>query len=379
MKPKSLCAALCALVLAATAHAADFTTPEGYQAACAALDQLHARPADLTDDDQRVAFVICADTALAQQIDTWYTRMPERLGNAQMTDGRFIDDVQTEIDYALERLAASRAVLEKINLGKRKSLRLMPGQWQLDLNGDGKTDIWEKYFFAIPRRIEQPVAFHMPRTDEAYYQKEYNLDAAIKVDQSDVLWALSYHDFIESLLTTIRAFDFDGGFDIRLKRPEMIRRGHELFNQGLANSERMRRSVLAETGNDEEWIANPKQTNSVFPLALTTENFEAWGRLIKDLQDVVNGRTLLAPGSAASQNLGLCSKGYGLDLRELARNPPPAFLNSKAMQEPNFKFDAPYCRKIDKAHPVSPLIELGARTAHDDPQWHFLRYLFWVN
>jgi hypothetical protein len=379
MKTKLLCTALCALAFAASAQAADFATAEGYQAACAAMEQLHATPDSLTDDDQRVAYVVCNDTTLMQQVATWATRKSDRAGNAQFSDRKFIDEVQVEIDYAIRRLANSRTVLEKINLGKRKSLRLMPSQWQLDLNGDGKIDIWEKYFFAIPRRTEQPVTFHMPNIDEAYYRKQYNLDAAIKADQSDVLWALSYHDFIESLLTTVRAYDFDEQFRITLKRPELVRRGHELLNQGLANSERMRRSVLAETGNDEEWIANPKQTDSVFPLTLTTDNFSAWGKLIKDLQDVVNGKTLLAPSPASGENLGLCDKGFGLDLRELALNPPRSFMDHDMAQAQRFKLEPPYCRKVDKAHPASSLLDLAARAAKDDPQWRFLRYLFWVN
>lgn len=377
MKIRLLCATLCALCFTAAANAADFSNAEGYQAACSAMNELHATPDSLGDDDQRVAFVICNDTSLVQQVTTWYTRMPDRLGNAPMTDRRFIDDVQGEIDYALGRLAASRAALEKINLGKRKSLRLVPSQWQLDLNGDGKTEIWEKYFFAIPRRTEQAVTFHMPRTDEAYYDKEYKLAAAIKVDQSDVFWALSYHDFIESLLMTVRAYDFDEKFRITLKRPELVRRGHELLNQGLANSEKMRRSVLAETGNDEEWIANPHQTNSVFPLALTTENFTAWGKLIKDLQDLVNGKTLLAGGGGTIGNQGFCGKGFGLDLRQLALNPPREFTENDLAQQ--FKLGASYCRKVDQAHPASSLVDMASRAAKDDPQWHFLRYLFWVN
>ena len=140
----------------------------------------------------------------------------KRLGTEKPSQQQIIGEVGKEIDYALERLAASREVLEKIHLGKRKSLRLVPSQWQLDLNGDSKTETWEKYFFAIPRRSDQPALIAMPNNEEAYYEREYRLDAAIRVDQSDVLWALSYHDFIEGLLSALRAYHVDEHFNFTL-------------------------------------------------------------------------------------------------------------------------------------------------------------------
>ena len=373
MKLKLLCAALCALCTAGaagTASAADFTTSAGYNATCSAMAALNESPATLADDDQRVAFVICSDTKLMQQIATWFTRDLHQLEGTQLTDRKFIAALDDELDYAIGRMAASREVLEKIDLGKRKSLRLVPSQWQLDLDGDGKISTWEKYFFAIPKRRDATTQFAMPSNEEAHYMREYNLDAAIKVDQSDVLWALSYHDFIESALVVLRALDMDEKYHISVKHPELFRRSRDLFTQGLANSEKTRRSVLAETGNDEEWIPNPKQTNSAFPLALDAKDFSMWGKVIKELQALEEGKTLLARGD----ELGYCPKGFGLDVREISLNPPQDLFGAGSPV-----FGAPYCRKIDKAHPVSPLVELMSRASHADPQMRFLRYLLWIN
>src|SRR6185437_9795134 len=230
MRPR-LGAALCAICFATAAHAADFTTNEGFNAACQAMAE-NGDAAALANDDDRVAFVVCNDTALTKQIITWADQGMARMNKEKLSKEQMSDEIDRELGYALDKLAASRAALENIHLGKSKSLRLVPGQWQMDLNGDGKIDTWEKYFFAIPRRGDQPMRVAMPSNDDGYYAREYRLDAAIHVDQSDVLWALSYHDFIESLLSAFRAYRVDAtNFSLALARPEAYARAAALYMQ----------------------------------------------------------------------------------------------------------------------------------------------------
>ena len=382
MKPTLLGAALCslcALYFAAPARAADFTTTEGYNATCNAMAYLKASPATLADDDQRVAFVVCNDTALVKQIVTWADQGMRRLEAEKPSQQQVVDEVGKEIDYALGQLAASREVLEKIHLGTRKSLRLVPAQWQLDLNGDGKVDIWEKYFYAIPRRSTQPANFSMPSNSDAYYEREYRLDAAIRVDQSDVLWALSYHDFIEGLLNALRAYRVDEKFNFTLTHPERYSQAVDLMMQGLDNSEKTRLSVLAEKSNDEEWIASPGQTDSAFPVALDAQDFATWGKTVAELKALMQGRKLLSfpqHGTLAAQ-AQFCGAGYGLDLHALSQH-PPADLNEGFFTRKTGAVNA-YCRKIDARHPLSSLPAMLALSEKTGTGMHLLRYLFWVN
>jgi hypothetical protein len=85
------------------------------------------------------------------------------------------------------------------------------------------------------------------------------------------------HQFIEGLLTHVRAFDLDTQhWHLNLARPALLGRAHTLMGQGLETSDRMRHAVLAETDDEQEWIANPQQRQSVFPLVLDAEDFQTW-------------------------------------------------------------------------------------------------------
>lgn len=379
------CGAFC-FSLATAAHAApvpalastfvpDFTTTEGYTATCQAMGE----KLSTTSDDERVAFAICNDTTLVQQIVTWATQGMDRVEHEQLKEKQIVVEVGKEIDYALGRLAASREALEKVRLQNRKSLRLVPAQWQVDLNGDGKIDTWEKYFFAIPRRNDQAAHLAMPSDAADYYDREYNLDAAIKVDQSDVYWALSYHDFIESVLTVVRAYTVDEHLKITLTDAKKLQRGLALLDQGIATSEKLRRSVLAETGNDEEWIANPNQSNSVFPIALEAEDFATWGKVLTEMRALLDGKKLLPLSSSAllGQGVAECGDGYGLDLHALETHPIRSI--DLASPQATSALGKRYCRKIDAHHPVTALVGMLNDRHAESSGLRVLRYLFWVN
>ena len=374
--------ALCALALATIplitptlAHAADFTTTEGYNATCQSMPDT---PNSLTNDDDRVAFVICHDTTLVRQIITWATRGFRRMEAEQPTEEAIIGEVYGEIDHVRTQLAISRGVLEKIHLGHKKSLRLVPAQWQMDLNGDGKIDLWEQYLFAIPKRTDQQFAVHMPSDKKEYYDTHYQLDAAIQVDQSDVLWALSYHDFIEGALTNLRAFGLVKNHEVVLKTPQLLTLAHQLIDQGLNNSDKLRRSVLAETSNKEEWIGNPSQTDSVFPIALEAKDFATWAVIVHEWSAVWQGRHLM-PTSRPTDLLGSiapCEEGTGLNLAQLYLHPPQDWTISLQQQVP---LSSPHCQKIDARHPLSTVQTMIENARQSDPGMKFLRYLYWTN
>lgn len=378
-----LCAAL-GFSLPAQAFKADFTTTAGFAKTCKAMPKT---PEQLKTDDERVAFVICQDTAAVKQLITWGRLGIERLDNSREEGDSLhqtiITEVTKEIDYIRGQLASSRGVLEKIELGKKKSLRLVPSKWQLDLDGDGKMATWEKYFFAIPKRGRHPFAFSAPSDDPAYYAKEYNLVAAIDVDQSDILWSLAYHQFIEGLLTHVRAFDLDmaRGISLVLSRPELLKNAHGLIGSGLQSSEKMRQSVMLETSNKGEWIGNPDQTASVFPIPLDGEDFATWGKVLETLDALWQGKTLLGTSDTRRGLLAgmipACPEGQATNVAHIYQNPPAAgtvFTRETATQ----MFGAA-CQTIDDKYPLSELEKVLTQSLKTDAGMHFLRYLYWTN
>lgn len=360
----------------AAAAPPDLTSAEGFAAACSAA------PAPAKTDEQKITLVLCRDTALAKQVTTWVMQGLKRIEQERSESKTIIGEVVKEIDYVRGELAVTRNVLEQVKLGKRTSLSIAPGQWALDLDGDGQIAVWEQYFFAIPKRGRHPMRFGAPNNDAAYYIKAYEPDAVIKLDQSDILWALSYHHFAEGFLTNLRAFDVQDGFrGVILARPALLKSAHRLIGRGMALSAEMRASVLAETDDDHEWIGHPGQTSSVFPIPLDDADFATWGKVMQELIALWQGRTLLPTTERGAGPLAevapLCPEGTALDIAATYRQPPPAgtvlAFGSRAKLSPR------HCVRISAARPVSSLPALLEGARKTDAGMEFLRYLYWTN
>lgn len=360
----------------------DLSSSVGYERTCSAQP---TSASALRNDDQRVAYVVCKDIALTRQLITWATQGMQK--TPTLSTEQIIAEVENEINTVRVNLADTIQVLNRIHLGQRKSITLTPAQWQSDLNGDGRIETWEKYFFAIPKRTaDQRFAPRMPSNNLEDYAREYNLDAQIAVDQSDVLWTLSYHYFALGLFTELRAFSISspskpaGQFQITLARPAYLTQAHGLIADGLRTSEKMRLSVLVERSNQKEWIANPKQTDSSFPIALDEGDFNTWGDLLKELDAVWSGRHLLPTTQGAAGLLGgmaqFCPPGTGLDIQKLHRQPPAK--DTAISLETVAQFFAGSCAPISTKQPLSELLE-QLQTHSNDPNLGFLRYLYWTN
>ena len=281
-------------------------------------------------------------------------------------------------------------MLEKIRIASAKDgLLIAPATWVRDLDGNGTVSTSERYFFAIPARKDGNLAFQMPSEDEDYYAREYKLDATVRIDQTDILWGLSYHYYVEAIVEVLLSYQYQRDADtpsnqvIRLAHPENMRRARELIVSGLKTSEKMRLSALAETDDDMEWLSNPRQASSAFPVPLDDTDFRIWGELMGHLMPLFQGKTLLAPGAGQGGMLGslgsLCPAGKGISLQAFFQNPP---------QYPLEFFSRPdaqlYCRKIDGTHPASGLFAFITKYAeavenNGGAGMRFLRRLLWVN
>ena len=358
----------------------DMTTTAGFNATCAAMPR---QTWFIRRDDERVAWAICHDVDLLRRAITWVTHDLRTLADRKTTEARLKAEVERRIDGLRTELRRSREQLERVRQQPGVLLRIAPGQWQIDLDGDGRISTWEAHFFAIPNRSTDEASPSMPSDDPDHYRQQTQLDAVIGVDASDVLWALSYHQFIEGLLANVRAFDVDiDRMRITLARPALLREAHRLIGQGLTTSEQLRESVLAETDDDQEWLGNPAQRSSRFPVPLEAADFATWGEVVQQMQALWQGRHLL-PTTRGQRGLlaemaPLCEPGQGLDLSRLYLEPAPK--GTQATLEALRALGQRACRPVDAAHPLSELPAWMERTRSGQANgMQLLRYLYWVN
>jgi len=363
----------------------DLASADGFAATCGAMPR---EASQLTTMRQRQAFAICRDVALVQDITTFIAMARKTLeGKEKISDAEINQQLRAKLSCVRDELRTVRLVLEKVKLGKNEGLLIVPANWTLDLDGNASIETWERYFFAIPKRGKRPFQFRMPNNEPSYYQDEYQLDASVRIDQSDILWTLSYHYFAEALLETVLSYTITRqnltGHAIELFDPSGMKRANRLMVRGFQTSEAMRRAVLAEKDDDHEWIANPTQVNTVFPLPLDAADFKVWGTALGFVIPLFEGKTLLQPDAKAGGLLGsasrICPAGQGLNVTHFYNNPP-----RYPLEQLNMQYLSSMCQQIDKAHPASGLfafmLDYGRRAeSQQGAGMLFLRHLLWVN
>jgi hypothetical protein len=154
-------------------------------------------------------------------------------------------------------------------------------------------------------------------------------------------------------------------------------RSHGLISDGMVVSAAMRESALAETDDDHEWMPNPKQKNSAFPLLLDQGDYDTWGQLMSDMQALWNGKTVLAAspfvGGLLGESARWCTAGTGLDVPKLFSTHPPLSLT-------NINSYAAACSPISAGQPESALPQRAEQiSGRASSGSKMLRYLYWVN
>lgn len=369
----------------ALAAAPDFTSAAGMARSCAG--NLQAQPAATPQAQQ--AWVLCRDIATAKRLLRLADRYPpQQQGQLSLQQ---LDQEGLRVAFAALRdeVRTTRRVLEKIALrSKDDGLLLVPATWGSDLNGDGTLTPEEQYLFAIPKR---PVAGTPDGEDrgadsrtQQYYQRHYQLEARFRVDQSDVQWLLGYHYFLEASAELSAAFDNGPGtLALRVRDPAALRRAHGLLLAGVNSSEKLRQLVLAETDDEEEWIAHPGQRSSVFPETLSEPDFDAWKTLLGHILPVLEGKQLLAAPANASlfESLfsSICADKQGLNVASLFRRQ-----HNEVLVPESGPVRLAGCQPITARHPVSPLLRylsgpVQRGIEHAPTGMAMLRKLFWVN
>lgn len=301
----------------AFSSAPDFTSAAGMAQSCAG--NLQTKPAQTPQAQQ--AWVICRDIATATRLlrlaDHFPAEHTDQLSMAQLGQ----EEMRVAFAALRDELRTTRLVLEKIQLRSNDDgLLLVPSAWGSDLNGDGTLAPSEQYVFAIPR--QQLDEKEDEADTEEYYQAHYQLGARFRIDQSDLQWMLGYHYFLEASAELSAAFD--NGIDasaLRVRDPGALLRAHGLLVAGLKSSDKLRKLLLAETDDEDEWIAHPGQRSSVFPMALSERDFGTWKTLLGHLLPAMQGKQLLAATENGSMFESLfsdiCPKSQGLNVASL--------------------------------------------------------------
>jgi hypothetical protein len=315
--------------------------------------------------------------ALVQRVAGFAHHRFERSGMPSQPLDDIVKAVMGLLDEMARELKTTRQVLETIRIDK-PVLRLAPARWQVDLNGDGRIELWERHFFAPPSRNAPATPNFALSDDAAYYAKNTSV-ALISVDQADVQWLLAYHNFLEGMLDYVLGYRIDlragsvADMVVLIDRERAAKASLARIQAGWTASRATLLALKRETDDHEEWIPNPSQKNSSFPLPLGFRAFAAWEAVLDEVDALLAGKTLLElpRGSAAAG----CRPGEGIDLRHLMMNPA-----ARPLAEGSLRTS---CRPIDKAHPASRLTAMGAeasaafRSAGGD--WAMARYLYWIN
>lgn len=380
MRIRALMFVLLGATQAQAAPPIDFTSNAGLEATCATL--AGANPASLRRDDEKVAYAICTGVALAKDVATWW-RQNQHGMNLQRGG-------QAEARAALEKhlvtIARVRTVLEGVK-SPGPYFVIEPGTWEVDFNGDGEVSMGERHFFWTPRRGVPMRPMDVARS--AAEMEAMYVSPVVRLDRSDILWATAYCNFVEAALHLVLAYDFGDGLErITLRDAERIRtHAHRRLAEGIRVSMRLRRALLDEKDDDREWIANPRQKSTAFPLVMDGQTFATWGRLLDELQRLVAGQSLLggrvdAGGmrGATDLTMGFCPPGQGIDVRGLFQKPLKRPLETEELKA--------RCVAPTPAVPMSGLAALASesfkRNAARSPgeesgEWQVLRHLYWVN
>jgi hypothetical protein len=181
--------------------------------------------------------------------------------------------------------------LEAALRDKNIFIELKPSSWVNDWDMDGQIDEDDAVFSQVER----------DEHGESLAEGDPRRTPTIRFDYGDVQWALAYIHFHRAVFDLILAYDWamitrfdskmneDGMFTIKLISPERMAqmRGHLLA--GLSLSNESRKSYLAETDDDREWIPNPGQKSRAMPMPASKELYATWETIVTGLQKIMKG------------------------------------------------------------------------------------------
>lgn len=229
------------------------------------------------------------------------------------------------------------------------------------------------------------------RTAEHY--RTYFTSPVVKIDRSDIDWAIAYAYFAEAIIYLALSYDvaYDiqnpSSFKLLLSDRERIRTTvYERLLAGVRHLKAVRKALLSETDDRLEWIPNPKQKKTSFPLVMDEQTFDTWGKLLEYVDELLAGKVLLGGRVSHAERpvlqdltFGICDENEGLNLKDLFDRPIKDPLDSREWKS--------RCRRANNGLRFSGIRNLLAEVIarnRDGPErqsgeWTIVRYLYWVN
>jgi hypothetical protein len=164
---------------------------------------------------------------------------------------------------------------------------------------------------------------------------KFFLEEDRKPDPNGFFFFGRFEDFIDALSTIHHAID------LPIKEPARMKRALEHLEGMVAQGKEMWKYILAETGDNNEWIPNPRQTG-VLGIKVTQEMVDEWLKVLDGADDLLQGKKLVPFWRGKKDG------SVGVNLRKVFLNPPKRLDLVRWVQGPEA---TPYLEK----GPITPL------------------------
>ena len=294
-------------------------------------------------------------------------------------------DGLAQVEQTLGRVDADLVVAAK---HAAFHLDLCPACWKRDWNQNGR----------ITRADQRLLAIEYDAKGRRLNDSDPRMRPTFRLDHGDVLWARTYVMFQRALINfalkydwrNLREIERRGSLTFEVIDASRGPRAHRLILRGLQLSDRARAAYLAEVDDRREWLPNPRQKQSPFPLPVDAALYDTWAKVVDDVRQLLMGRTGLPVGHLLRLGLSSQSKvpiGY-INLKTWLLEPHRLRLGlvdlALLRSQPTTVLHRVFGKAYEPAMRPTPLVKrmhrrqreirLGTATFANK-----LRYLLWVN
>lgn len=303
--------------------------------------------------------------------------------------------LRSTLEQAEQDLANVDADLAVAASDPSVSIELCPACWEIDWNGNGRVDRRDRLLLQIEQDADgRSIPEEDPRRKPTY-----------RFDAGDVMWSRAFVTFQRAAIDLLLAWDWTGvdpllrrgrkpdRIVIRLAHRDRFDRGRELLLKGLEYTDACRRSYLAETDDEREWVPNPRQQDHPMPLPVDAALYETWEGVVRDLRSLVRGDEGLHLGELAAldddHHLGRVPTGY-LDFGSMLARPKDIVIDLDTLERAELAddvdallgsvFGSYYVRSMRRSPLPARLARMkGEVDRHQESMERKLRYLIWLN
>ncbi len=318
---------------------------------------------------------------------------------------RFLRWTMTDNEKKLDEV---ELYLSRSAMDKNISLELNLAELRVDWNRNGRIDERDMLLFQIEKDANgRTIPENDPRRKPTF-----------RFDHGDIYWARAFVAFQRSFINLLIAYDYPKMslneieralgrrkdaptvLTFKLRDKNIVHKAKQLILDGLSYADKSRELYLEETDDDREWLPNPRQKNHPMPLPVDEQLYETWKVIIRDLQNLVNGKEglslaeLLTLGYKKKWWEGKKLPGGYINIGKLLNEPADIVLDLKEIDKlldeknPGESFEKVFKLvlgdKFTMEMKKSPIISQFRRMKQEveggkESFERKLRYLFWLN